>query len=530
MKKFILLFTFLLLPKVVFADNEFLLSCDKNKINVNDQVICRLSFKSDDEYNYIKYDIAELDGLSLVDVRSNYSNLWNVKNNESVSQNIVNGLQEFGILLFKASKSGEYNLKVTNISYGIYDSSELKDVKEVSTKVKVISDDNFLKSIKINDVEIKDFDINKFNYTYETDLSEINIEAISNNNFANVSGAGKITLTKHLERVVVPIIVTSESGASRAYILNIVNKNYVDNNMDKTLDDLIIKNDAGDTIIFDFKSDIYDYNIEVGNKVNYVNISPKILNKDSSFVKGFNGGKINIKSGNNIVLIKIVDKENNEKTYVLNIIKPIESFSNNSYLKSIDIKGYNLKFSKKVRNYNLEIKRNDRSLDSSPVLDDENASYEISGNENLKNGSAIYITVTAPDTSNTVYTINISVKKVNMFMIFYLIIPVGLIYLGYKNKNSIVKLLKKKKLIEELTLDELLTRYNLNYKDKGLTKFFDKLSEEDKRTILIESLKNNILANKTSLYLNLYKANKNNVKKNKKSNSKNKSKKKNKKK
>ena len=60
-----------------------------------------------------------------------------------------------------------------------------------------------------------------------------------------MSGTGKITLTKHLERVVVPIIVTSESGASRAYILNIVNKKYVDNNIDKTLEDLIIKNDAG---------------------------------------------------------------------------------------------------------------------------------------------------------------------------------------------------------------------------------------------------------------------------------------------
>lgn len=525
MKKFILLFTFLLLPKVVFADNEFLLSCDKNKINVNDQVICRFSFKSDDEYNYIKYDIAELDGLSLIDVRSNYSNLWNVKNNESLSQNVVNGLQEFGILLFKADKSGEYDVKVSNISYGIYNSSELKEVKEVSTKVKVISDDNFLKSIMINDVVIDDFDNNKFNYTYETDLSEINIEAISNNNFANVSGTGKITLTKHLERVVVPIIVTSESGASRAYILNIVNKKYVDNNIDKKLEDLIIKNDAGDTIIFDFKSEIYDYNIEVGSKVNYVNISPKILNKDYNFVKGFNGGKVNIKSGNNIVLIKIVDKDNNEKTYVLNIIKPIESFSNNSYLKSIDIKGYNLKFSKKVRNYNLEIKRNDRSLDISPVLDDENASYVISGNENLKNGSVIYITVIAPDISNTVYTINISVKKANMFVILYLIIPVGLIYLGYKYKDSIVKLLKKKKLIEDLTLDELLTRYNLNYKDKGLTKFFDKLSEVDKRTILIDSLKNNILANKTSLYLDLYKASKHGVKKNKKASTKNKVKK-----
>ena len=123
-------------------------------------------------------------------------------------------------------------------------------------------------------------------------------------------------------------------------------------------------------------------------------------------------------------------------------------------------------------------------------LHDENSSYEISGNENLKNGSVIYITVTAPDTSNTVYTINISVKKANMFVILYLIIPVGLIYLGYKYKDSIVKLLKKKKLIEDLTLDELLTRYNLNYKDKGLTKFFDKLSEVDKRTILMDSLKN----------------------------------------
>ena len=525
MKKFILLFTFLLLPKVVFADNEFLLSCDKNKINVNDQVICRLSFKSDDEYNYIKYDIAELDGLSLIDVRSNYSNLWNVKNNESLSQNVVNGLQEFGILLFKADKSGDYSVKVSNISYGIYNSEELKDVKEVSTKVKVISDDNFLKSIMINDVVIDDFDNNKFNYTYETDLSEINIEAISNNNFANVSGTGKISLTKHLERVVVPIIVTSESGACRAYILNIVNKKYVDNNIDKKLEDLIIKNDASDTIIFNFKSEIYDYNIEVGSKVNYVNISPKILNKDCNFVKGFNGGKVDIKSGNNIVLIKIVDNDNNEKTYVLNIIKPIESFSNNSYLKSIDIKGYNLKFSKKVRNYNLEIKRNDRSLDISPVLDDENSSYEISGNENLKNGSVIYITVTAPDTSNTVYTINISVKKANMFVILYLIIPVGLICLGYKYKDSIVKLLKKKKLIEDLTLDELLTRYNLNYKDKGLTKFFDKLSEVDKRTILMDSLKNNILANKTGLYLDLYKASKHGVKKNKKASTKNKVKK-----
>ena len=91
-------------------------------------------------------------------------------------------------------------------------------------------------------------------------------------------------------------------------------------------------------------------------------------------------------------------------------------------------------------------------------------------------------------------------------------------------------LLRKRKSIEDLSYEELLTRYKLNYKDKGLTKFFDKLSEEDKRTILIDSLKNNILANKTSLYLDLYRASKTSVKKNKKSSTKNKVKKNKKKK
>ena len=120
MKKFILLFTFLLLPNVVFADNNFLLSCDKNKINVNDQVICRLSFKSDDEYNYIKYDIAELDGLSLIDVRSNYSNLWNVKNNESLSQNVSSKG------CFQSDISATILLLVSSISASIYCNSAVR--------------------------------------------------------------------------------------------------------------------------------------------------------------------------------------------------------------------------------------------------------------------------------------------------------------------------------------------------------------------------------------------------------------------
>lgn len=526
MKKIIVILSFILLPIVVFADNNFNLTCDNNKLNIGDQVICRISLKSDSEYNYIKYSINEIDGLSLIDVRSNYSNLWKVSNSEGLSENIVNGLQEFGILLFKAEKSGEYNLNISNISFGMYDSDKLEEIKDVNYKIKVISNDSYLKNIKINDKDIEDFDKNKFNYFYETDLEEIKIEGIINNEFSSIKGNTKVTLNKTNEKVVVPIIVTSESGASRAYVIEVINKNFIDNKIDKNLEDLTIKNDSGDTLLFDFKSDVYDYNIEVGNKVNEINIIPKINNKDCTFVKGYSGGKVKINSGNNVVLIKIIDKENQEKIYVLNIIKPIESFSNNSYLKSIDIKGYNLKFNKKVKNYNLEISRSDKSLEISPVLDDEAASYVINGNQDLKSGSVIEIVVTAPDTSNTVYSISISVKKANLMFLLYLIIPICLIYLGYRYKDNIINLVKKSKSIDELSLDELFVRYNLNYKDKGITKFFEKIDENNKRLILIEALKNNILANKTNTYLELYRASKVSVKKKKSASNKKKTKKK----
>lgn len=526
MKKFLLIFTFLFLPNMVFADNEFKLACDNSKLNIGDQVICRISLKSDSEYNYIKYNINEIDGLSLVDVRSNYSNLWKVGNSEALSENIVNGLQEFGILLFKADKSGEYNLSISNISFGMYESENKEEIKDVSYKIKVISNDNYLKSIVINDTQIDDFEKNKFNYVYETDLDDIKIEGIANNEFSNIKGNTKVSLNKNNEKVVVPIIVTSESGASRAYVIEVINKNFVDNKIDKNLEDLIIKNDSGDTLIFNFKSDVYDYNIEVGNKVNEVTISPKIFNKDCSFVKGYSGGKVKIGSGNNVVLIKIKDKDNQEKIYVLNIIKPIEAFSNNSYLKSIDIKGYNLKFNKKVRNYNLEISRSDKILEITPVLDDEAASYVINGNHDLKNGSIIEIVVTAPDTSNTVYTININIKKANFMFLLYIIIPISLIYLGYKYKDKIVKLIKKNKSIDELSLEELFVRYNLNYKDKGLTKFFEKLNDDNKRLILIDAINNNILVNKTNTYLELYRASRVGVKKKKSTDTKKKTKKK----
>ena len=63
MKKFILLFTFLLLPKVVFADNEFLLSCDKNKINVKN------TSRGSNTYDFYKIAYHDIDFDNLTKIK-----------------------------------------------------------------------------------------------------------------------------------------------------------------------------------------------------------------------------------------------------------------------------------------------------------------------------------------------------------------------------------------------------------------------------------------------------------------------------
>ena len=150
MKKVVIFLFVLFMPILVDADSLLNLSCDKNKVDVGDQIICRLTSKIEEDYNLIKYDIMLSEGLSLIDVRSNYSDLWNVSMEEASASNAVSGMQEFGILLIKADKSGDMKINLDNIKYGIKNNLDsIKDLKDVSYDIKVISKDNYLKSIKI---------------------------------------------------------------------------------------------------------------------------------------------------------------------------------------------------------------------------------------------------------------------------------------------------------------------------------------------------------------------------------------------
>jgi len=89
------------------------------------------------------------------------------------------------------------------------------------TSPSVGNPNNFLKDITINNESINNFEYNEFSYdiTVPANTTTIDINAIPINSNAYVSGEGKIEIIE--DETIITLVVTSESGRSRNYIINI---------------------------------------------------------------------------------------------------------------------------------------------------------------------------------------------------------------------------------------------------------------------------------------------------------------------
>lgn len=442
MKKFLLFFCLLLLPLNVNADNgNLLITCDNEKIKLNDQTVCRISANGEYMYNKISFKLDIDDKLTIVDIRSNYEKVWSLKNNngiiEATSKTYQNGLQEFGIILFKGKSSGLSNIKLSNVKF--HSENEDLELQDSETNIKVISSDNYLNDIKINEKSLENFNFDNLTYTYEVEKEDkkIKIEATARNEFANVSGNGDFDLSLKNNEFIFPLKVVSESGNTKIYIIRVVRKDFVVNNIDKTLKSIMLKDNFGNTLLFNFKSNVYDYNIDVKDNVNELSINPSLNNESVSFVKNYGKQTIKLNPGSNLVLIKIKDEEGQIVTYSLNVTKPLDNTSSDSYLKSLVIDNFKFGFSKKVKKYNLNISEKVKKLNIKAVANSDKAAVKITGNENLKDGSVINITVTAENETRTVYQITIHVVNKNLLPYFVGIVGVVCLFIiGYKIKTK----------------------------------------------------------------------------------------------
>ena len=118
----------------------------------------------------------------------------------------------------------------------------------------------------------------------------------------------------------------------------------------------------------------------------------------------------------------------------------VDSISVSVLLDDLKVENYVLDF--RTNNYDYTLTINDEEkLNITPVLNDENAKYNITGNKNLKNGSVIKVTITNDDGDESIYRIAImKEEKVNATPIFIgaiialVIINILRLILGRKKK------------------------------------------------------------------------------------------------
>lgn len=131
--------------------------------------------------------------------------------------------------------------------------------------------------------------------------------------------------------------------------------------------------------------------------------------------------------------------------------------SSDNLIKSLKIKGYSIDFDSNKLEYSIKVKNNVKSLDLEVILNDENASYEISGNQNFKVGeNTVTIKVTAEDGSERTYTLKVTKEKAKdteekeeksssktIIIILIILVIIGLIYVIFKDDEEDNKESKK---------------------------------------------------------------------------------------
>lgn len=180
------------------------------------------------------------------------------------------------------------------------------------------------------------------------------------------------------------------------------------------------------SIVFD--PNTYEYNITLNNEDNSVNVTA--IAEDSSC-------SVNVENNTNLVngsviLVNVGHSSGVKSVYKINVTKNVVLSSNNN-LKSLSIKEYPISFNKDIKEYEVSVDEDTTSLTIDYELEDDKASISITGNENLKTGSKVTVTVTSEDNNPNVYYLNVTVNKKSntILIVFIVIIALAVIAGGY---------------------------------------------------------------------------------------------------
>ena len=330
---------------------------------------------------------------------------------------------------------GKHDLKIGKNQFIIRVTAENGNKKIYTiniTRESSKSTNNYLKSLTLSNGNINfKRTTTTYNVNVDNNVDKVTIGADledSKSSFEN--GFGPRTINLSLGNNTVYIKVRSESGQVRIYTL------YINRN-DGRDSDSSLKNIKLSSGKISFDKDTLEYKVTVEYNIDKMKIE---ATPNSAKSKVTISGNEDLSVGDNVFKINVEAENGKVTTYTITVIrkKQGEEISNNNNIKSITIKNHSIDFKSNV--YKYTVKANEKELDLTITLDDENATYKITGNNDLKNGSEIKIKVTAENGEEKTYTLVI--KKSNLGLIISIISVVLLIGIGigtwlfFKNKKK----------------------------------------------------------------------------------------------
>lgn len=120
--------------------------------------------------------------------------------------------------------SGTKTLRI-NVSSGVNSNSNSSSTNNTSDSKK--SNDATLKSLSIDNISISPLfksDVFEYKAEAEADVKKIKINAVANNDKANVSGIGEISVSDGANKL--EVIVAAEDGTTKTYVINLTVKEY----------------------------------------------------------------------------------------------------------------------------------------------------------------------------------------------------------------------------------------------------------------------------------------------------------------
>ena len=230
------------------------------------------------------------------------------------SSDLKSGNFKLGSITITVANEATYAKKVITIKNILFmDSTNMTQYRasNVSKEVSVLSSNNNLKSISIDDKEIANYKVDTLKYDLEVDQEKIKISAeLEEKDIAKVDGLGEKTLV--YGKNTFEIKVTSQSGKEKIYVLNVNRKD--DRSDVNTLKTLTV----GD-IDFTFKSNTLNYKFNVESDIDKIEIDSTLTDEKASYVDKFGNREVDLKYGENKVLIKVKSEKGTEKVYTLTI-------------------------------------------------------------------------------------------------------------------------------------------------------------------------------------------------------------------